>query len=139
MAKLRFDNLPMDRQVAGHARADPGRSGSILGPPGLKALFEKRDVDPESTFLKRRYGSQRTTNTAPNLIGITAEVNKGRVDVDSDFTSAAARWTIFGTVRTSQNVEDGSYPLFQFRNVAEVAESFHCYIVYEAAGNIQAG
>ena len=94
LVKHRFDELPLDRRIASEARGI--NNGAAFG-----ALYERREIEPNSPHVKRRTGTKRVTNTVPNLLGLTYNGTKGRIVVDHDFTTpsnAATGWTIFGTV-----------------------------------------
>lgn len=92
----RLDELPLDRRIAGEAR------GLARGPQ-LGAIFERRDVDPTSTFFKRRTGSRRVTNIRPNLLGVTSKGDGGEIRIDHDFsdglTESGNEWFMFGTIQ----------------------------------------
>jgi hypothetical protein len=63
-------------------------------------LFERREIEPDATHIKRRTGTLRTTNASPSLLGLTYGGNASSVVVDYDFTTAIAAtsaWTIFFT------------------------------------------
>ena len=91
----RLDELPLDRRIAGEARG-------LVDGTRIGAIYERRDVDPVSPHFKRRHGSLRTTNIAPNLLGVAHNGDDGRVVVDRNFTDEIATnsgtWTLFGTV-----------------------------------------
>lgn len=128
MKNIRLDNLPMSRQAAGYDRKDAGGGGSIFGGSSLDAIFEKRDVDPESPLFKRRHGSVRKTSITPNVLGVLADIDKGRVGVDFNF-STVTNWTVFATLRTPVAYSNGFAPLFQLKGV-------HAYIQYVAATDV---
>jgi hypothetical protein len=114
-AKHRFDELPMDRRIAGEARGVS--RGAQFG-----AVYERREVDPTAAHVKRRTGTKRVSNAVPNLLGLTYNGTKGRVVVDRDFTTesaAATGWTIFGTVHipTDTNTDTKYFRVLNFANV----------------------
>ena len=64
------------------------------------ALFERRELEPDATHIRRRTGSLRTTNTSPSLLGLVYGGNASNVTVDHDFTAEIAvnnAWTLFFT------------------------------------------
>lgn len=137
MPNIRLDNLPMDRQAASSARMDTEKGGGLSGPASLKAVFEKRDVDPTSHTFKRRHGSKRTTNTPPNYLGVAADINKGRIEVEhafgtvqsvDEFSETGPAWQAFLTVRCPANSEDSYAPIFSFNGI-------YIYIVYDKSDN----
>ena len=88
----RFDELPLDRRIAGEAR---GLSGSA----NVGGLYERREVEPTASHVQRRTGSVRVTNAQPSLLGVTRDSEKGVIKVDHDFTTATSSdWAIFGTL-----------------------------------------
>ena len=125
MGRIRVDNLPMDRQTAGTARKDLS-GGSLFSPSALAAVYEKRDVDPEAQIFQRRHGSTRSSTTIPNILGIAAAIDKGRVVVDKPFTDTT--WTVFATLRLPLTGEDSYAPLFNYGGV-------HAYIYYDYPTN----
>jgi len=120
---MRIDNLPMDRQTAGYARKEPS-GGTMFSSAALTSVFEKRDVDPEAPLFKRRYGSRRLTNASPNLLGVTADIDEGRVEVNHSFATGVEDWTIFCTLRTPLDSSDGAFPIFEFQGL-------HAYVYYD--------
>ncbi len=100
----RLDELTLDRRVAGEAR---GTAAS----PALKAVYERREVDPTSAHVKRRTGTRRETNTLPNLLGLSSDGNAGELVVDRDFTTeiSGARWTVFGTCSIPSSTSTSTY------------------------------
>jgi len=115
----------------------------MLGASKLSSVFEKRDVDPEASFFRRRYGSSRLTNAVPNLLGVTADIDMGTAVVDYAFASETSNWTIFGTLHTPLTDEDSSAPIFQFRGLhVYVNYTFSSHTValavYTAAGVLKA-
>lgn len=122
--QLRFDNLPMNRQVGNQATPKaPG--GQFAGGQALQAVYEKRDIDPVAMYPKRREGSRRSVTSAPNLLGITVDVNKGRVEVDKDFTSdlTSNTWVGIATVRiTAGAAEDSVCPILNLQGLTAQIE-----------------
>ena len=111
---IRFDNLPMNRQVGNPGMADAGKSSPLSGGAKLPAVYEKRDIDPESLFLKRRKGSVRSATATPNLLGVTVDVNEGEVYIDEDFSGdlTADKWSLICTVRiTAGATQNAVYPI----------------------------
>ena len=107
--KRRLDELPLDRRIAGEARG-----------LGASAVFERRELDPLATHLKRRTGTLRTTNTQPNLLGATYSSSKGRIVPDYDFTAATGEdWTIIGTVDVAATTseEDRFFKVLSFGGI----------------------
>lgn len=117
---LRIDNLPMNRQVGNQAIPDAGKGSSLMGGPQLQAVYEKRDVDPNSMFMRRRHGSLRSDEAAPNLLGVTVDVNEGRVSIDEDFAGdlTADKWAMLCTVRiTAGATQDAVYPIVKMQGM----------------------
>lgn len=111
----RLDELPLDRRIAGEARG-------IARGADLGAVFERRDIEPTSTFFRRRAGSVRSTNVQPNLLGVTSKSNNGEIRVNRDFTNEIAvndSWIIFGTVDvpTSSKTVNTYSQILQFNDV----------------------
>jgi hypothetical protein len=122
---IRFDNLPMNRQVGNPGMADAGKSSPLSGGAKLPAVYEKRDIDPESLFLKRRKGSVRSATATPNLLGVTVDVNEGRVSIDEDFAGdlTADKWAMLCTVRiTAGATQDAVYPIVKMQGMQAQVE-----------------
>ena len=107
---LRLDNIPMDRRTAGVDRKVYPGGTSLTGPKGLAAVFEKRDVDPDSPVFARRTGSKRLTNVIPNVPGVSKlKVDAGKVRVAHDFiaggeiaSGTSAVWSFAATIKISE-------------------------------------
>ena len=135
MAKIRIDHLPLDRQAAGLGRKSLQGEQGFFGGSAISSLYERRDIDPEATHLKRRHGSLRSTNAVPNILGVAADIDAGLVRVDHDFVldigssgTSTYAWTAFATVRTPTNTDSAAAPIFSFNGV-------YVYIEYAAPAN----
>ena len=88
----RLDELPLDRRIAGEARG-------LSGGANVGAIYERRELEPTASHVKRRTGTVRVTNSLPSLLGATRGSTKGAIKVDHDFTTATGSdWSIFGTL-----------------------------------------
>ncbi len=115
LAKHRFDELPLDRRIAGEARGVS--NGERFG-----ALYERREIDPTAPHVRRRTGTQRVTDAVPNLLGVTYNGKKGSVEVDHNFwtqSNSATGWSIVGTIKvpTETSTADKYSRVLNFANV----------------------
>ena len=95
----RLDELPLDRRIAGK-----WTKSSVTRATKMSAIYERRDIDPITSHLKRRPGSVRVTNAKPNLLGARTGDNEGSIVIDRDFTTEMAvndKWTIFLSVHVN--------------------------------------
>ena len=124
----RLDELPLDRRIAGESRG-------LVDGTRVGAVYERRDVDPISPHFKRRFGTVRTTDIAPNLLGAAHNGDDGRITVDRDFAAEIAtnsKWTMFGTVsfRPHDSNSNGRALLASFGNV-------RLYVWYRPRANLE--
>ena len=113
--KHRFDELPMDRRIAGEARG-------VSSDARFGAVYERREIDPTAPHVKRRTGTKRVANAVPNLLGASYNGAKGSIVVDRDFTSesgASSGWSIFGTIKVPNetNKDDKFFRILNFADI----------------------
>ena len=105
--KHRLDELPMDRRIAGEARG-------VSGNEAIGAVYERREVEPTASHLKRRTGTKRVTNAQPDLLGATYGSAKGRIKADYDFTTATGSdWAIYGTLEVASTTDTATPKYFK--------------------------
>lgn len=133
----RIDELPLDRRIAGEARG-------MRRDTTLNAIYERRDIDPTASHVKRRHGSRRVTSSQPNLVGLTAPNASAHLRVDYDFSNEVLTnlaWTMFGTVQVPGDalVSDCRQRIVAFNGVEvyvqyTLSTNQFRFVVYNSAG-----